>query len=519
MSNRFYARAMGAVLLATAAGTQATGQTGSDLQRIQPKSLTSNREHSSSPARSSPELQTGAANSSGEAKSNSGTATGETAAKKEKKEEHEPADPDTGTSTLSTETLGLLPNPYQRWGVKFSLSYVVDALSNVTGGARQGAVFEGRLNAAIDVDLAKALGLSGLSFHANAFAIHGQALSRDYIGNLLPVSSLEAVATIRLYEIWLEQKFWNNKMSVRAGQLSADAEFMTSQYTVPFISATYGWPGIFALDMPSGGPAPPLAAMGARLKANVNDNITLLGAVFDGNAAGPGTGNPEWRDLYGLNFRVNDPPLLIGEAQYAYNQGKTSPGLPGTVKFGAWYHTGLFNDQRFASNGLSQADPNAAATPALLRGNFGVYTVFEQLLLAFAGKESPRGIGIFARVSGSPNDRNLISFYADGGIVATGPFDARPDDQIGVAVAYAQISDRAQALDRDFELLDNDPRPVRSAETLITGSYLAEIRKGWSVVPTLQYVINPGGGYVTEAGVPKAVKDAVVIGVRTILKF
>ena len=517
---RFY-RAVAAVVFFTAAGLQAaSAQTDLEPQQgAQPKSLTAKAARSSSPSRSSPQSQSGAPNSSAEAKSNSGTGNGETAAKKEKKEEHEPADPDTGTSTLSTETLGLLPNPYQRRGVKFSLSYVADALSNVTGGARQGGVFEGRLNAAVDLDLAKALGLSGLSFHANAFAIHGQALSRDYIGNLLPVSSLEAVATIRLYEAWFEQKFWNDKVSVRAGQLGADAEFMTSQYTVPFISTTYGWPGIFALDMPSGGPAPPLAAIGARVKANVNDNVTLLGAVFDGNAAGPGTGNPEWRDLYGLNFRVSDPPLLIGEAQYAYNQEKTSPGLPGTVKLGGWYHAGLFDDQRFASNGLSQADPNAAPSPALLRGNFGIYSVFEQLLLAFAGKESPRGIGIFARVSGSPDDRNLISFYADAGIVATGPFASRPNDQMGLAVAYAQISDQARALDRDFEILDHDPRPVRSAETLITGSYLAEIRKGWSVVPTLQYVINPGGGYVTEAGVAKPVKDAVVIGIRTILKF
>jgi porin len=153
----------------------------------------------------------------------------ETAAKNEKKEEHEPADPETGTSTLSGETLDILPNPYEHFGIKFTLSYVADALSNVAGGLRQGAVYEGSGEGAW---------LSGLSFHSNVFAIHGQALSRDYIGNLLPVSSLEAEATLRLYEAWLEQKLWNGKFSVRAGQMGADAEFMTSQYTTPFISAT-----------------------------------------------------------------------------------------------------------------------------------------------------------------------------------------------------------------------------------------------------------------------------------------
>ena len=507
MSNSFCAKAVVAILFSTAALLPpALAQT--DSPDARDSALPKSSSHDRTPTAAGHEAQ-----------SDAGARKGDTAAKQAKKEEHEPANPDTGTSTLSNETLGLLPNPYERWGIKFTLSYVSDALSNVTGGLQRGAVYEGRLNAAIDVDLAKSLGLSGLSFHSNAFVIHGQALSRDYIGNLLPVSSLEAEATIRLYEVWLEQKFWNDKVSVRAGQMGADAEFMTSRFTAPFTAATYGWPGIFALDMPSGGPAPPLAAMGVRLKTILNENITLLGAMFDGDAAGPGTGNPEFRDLYGINFRVNDPPLFIGEAQYAYNQEKTSRGLPGTVKLGAWYHAGSFNDQRFAANGLSQADPNASSTPAQLKTNFGIYSVFQQQLVFFAGNESPRGIGFFARVSGSPDDRNLISFYADGGIVATGPLASRPDDQIGLAVAYAQISDQARALDRDFEIIGNDPRPVRSAETLVTANYLAQIRKGWTVIPNIQYVINPGGGYVMQNGIPKTVRDAVVIGVRTILNF
>jgi porin len=443
----------------------------------------------------------------------------ETPAKAEKKEEHEPADPDTGTSTLSPETLGLLPNPYERQGIKFTLSYVADALANVDGGLKRGAVYDGRLNGAIDLDLAKLAGAPGLVFHANAFQIHGPGLSRDYIGNLMPVSSIEALATTRLYEAWFEQKFWNDKFSIRAGQLAADAEFITSRYTDPFMGGTFGWPAITAIDLPSGGPSPPLAAMGARVKAIINDNFTFLAAVFDGNAAGPGIDDPQSRDRYGVNFRVNDPPFVISEMQYAYNQEKTSKGLPGTLKLGGWYHAGPFDDQRFASNGLSQADPNAAATPAQLTSNYGVYTVFEQKLVSFAGRESERGIGVFTRVLGSPGDRNLINFYADGGVVATGPLASRENDKIGLAVAYARISDSARALDRDYQILANDPRPIRDYELLVTASYLAEIRKGWTVLPTLQYIVHPGGGYVMDNGAAKPVRNATVIGVRTVLKF
>lgn len=124
----------------------------------------------------------------------------------------------------------------------------------------------------------------------------------------MPVSTIEELATTRLYEAWFEQKFWNDRFSIRAGQLAADAEFITAEYTDAFMASTYGWPAITSLDLPSGGPSPPLAAMGVRAKAVLNDNITLLAGVFDGNAVGSGSDDPQARDRYGVNFRVNDPP-------------------------------------------------------------------------------------------------------------------------------------------------------------------------------------------------------------------
>jgi porin len=444
----------------------------------------------------------------------------DTPSKKEKQEEHEPIDPDTGGSTLSGDTLGLLPNPFEKQGVKFTLTYVADALASVDGGLRRGAIYEGRLNAAIDLDLAKLVGMSGLSFHANAFQSHGPRLSAQYIGNILPVSSIEELATTRLYEAWFEQKFWNDNLSIRAGQLAADAEFITAEYTDAFMASTYGWPGITSLDLPSGGPSPPLAAMGARLKAIVNDHITLLAGIFDGNAAGPGTDDPQSRDRYGVNFRVNDPPFTIAEVQYAYNQEKNSRGLPGTVKFGGWYHAGSFDDQRFAANGLSLASP-LASEPAQLTSDYGVYAVFQQMLYSFEGpKQSERNVGMFARASVSPEDqRNLVDFYADTGVMATGASASRPDDKFGIAFAYSHISSAARALDQDYAFF-GAPRPLRDFEANITAAYVAEIRKGWTVWPTLQYVIHPGGGYViNDLGAAQIVKNALVIGVRNVVKF
>jgi porin len=337
-----------------------------------------------------------------------------------KTDDEKPADPDTGESTVEESTLGLLPNPFERYGIKFAATYIGEGLGNVTGGLKQGVVYEGRLNLAVDVDLQKLVGLKETAFHANMFQIHGDGLSRSNLQNFLVASGIEAFPSTRLYEIWFERK-WGT-LALRAGQLAADTEFMNAKYTDVFTNASVGWPAITSVNLPSGGPSPPLSAFGTRLRANLTDNWTVVAAIFDGDAAGPGPQDPQLRDNRGVNFRINDPPLLLGEVQYIWNGKKGDPGLDGKFKVGGWRHFGEFSDQRFTAQGTSLANPISSGLPATLSGNFGVYSVFEQKIYR-VGNEDDRGIGLFARVSSRPSDRNLIDLYADGGVELIGLSD------------------------------------------------------------------------------------------------
>ncbi|WP_246801184.1 carbohydrate porin [Bradyrhizobium genosp. L] len=436
-----------------------------------------------------------------------------------KTDDLKPADPDTGESTVEEATLGLLPNPFGKQGIKFAVTYIGEVLGNPVGGAKQSAVYEDRINFAVDVDFEKLIGLKQLAFHANVFQIDGGGLSRGALFNDLDVSGIEALPTTRLYEVWIEKK-WGDKIALRAGQLAADTEFMTSKYTDVFTNASLGWPAGASLDLPSGGPSPPLATMGARLRADATDNLTLIGALFDGNAAGPGTNDPQLRDRYGVNFRVNDPPLLLYEAQFQWHTKKGDPGLAGKFKIGGWRHFGAFADERFDSSGLSLADPASAGTAAGLTGDYGVYAVFEQKLFR-VGSDNDRGIGIFARASYSPPDRNLIDVYADGGLEFVGLDDSRPHDKFGMAAAYARVSPRAQALDRDFQSIEGIGWPLRSSETLLTAAYQYEVQPGLALQPNVQFIHRPGGGATDPLGVlrGKHLGDATVLGLRAVVKF
>jgi len=136
-------------------------------------------------------------------------------------------------------------------------------------------------------------------------------------------------------------------------------------------------------------------------------------------------------------------------------------------------------------------------------------------------RSDDRGIGVFARVAGAPADRNLIDRYADAGVEFIGLSDRRPDDKFGMAVGYAHVSKRAQALDVDFRQFNGAAWPVRSFEGLVTAVYQYQMRDGWTLQPNLQYIIHPGGGATLPTGnnPGRQLKNATVLGLRTTLKF
>ena len=180
-------------------------------------------------------------------------AAGTAAAQEDKKtDDDKPADPDTGESTVEEKTLGLLPNPFQKYGVKFAATYIGEVLGNPSGGLNQDSVYEGRLNLAVDLDLQKLAGLDQLTFHANMFQIHGGGLSRGSLQNYLVVSGIEALPSTRLYEAYFEKQWGSKKVSLKVGQLAADSEFFNTKYTDVLTNASMGWPAIRRLSRSSG---------------------------------------------------------------------------------------------------------------------------------------------------------------------------------------------------------------------------------------------------------------------------
>ncbi len=139
------------------------------------------------------------------------------------------------------------------------------------------------------------------------------------------------------------------------------------------------------------------------------------------------------------NFRVNDPPLLLTEAQFQWNAKKGDPVSTASSSLAAGV-IGRFDSERFDAKWAFARRSATSGTPARFAGDYGIYGgLLEQKIFRVQG-EDDRGIGVFARASYSPPDRNLIDVYADGGFEFVGLADTRPHDKFGVAVAYAHVS-------------------------------------------------------------------------------
>jgi porin len=401
-------------------------------------------------------------------------------------------------------------------GVTYGVNYIGEFLSNTTGGIERGSIYDGRVELFIDADLEKVVGWKGLSFHINGYQIQGEGITATKVGNFNALSNIEARATTRLFELWLEQKLLDDRLSVRFGQLGVDSEFIISDTTNTFISSAFGWPTLPTVTLPSGGVAYPFASPAVRVQFAPSKQFAIRAGVYDDNPAGPGVGDPQLRNRHGLNFRISDYPYVIGEIEHKHGQDAHGSLLPGTVKVGAWTDLAKFDDLRRGSDGLSLADPASDGRPERHRGDQSFYVVLDQQVYQLPNATSGNGVSVFARFMGAPSDRNLVDFEIDAGAVFTGLMRDRPSDSFGVAASWAQVSNDAKALDEDF-IRFGSSIPIRQDEVLLEATYIAQVLPGWTVQPDFQYVWNPGGNVLNDDGSLR--KNAAVFGIRTSINY
>jgi len=426
---------------------------------------------------------------------------------------------DVGTRETLLGDMGGLRPWLGKYGVTFQLAETSEYLANLRGGLSRGGAYDGLTTATVGIDTHKAFGLPGGQFNISALQIHGSNLSADRLGTLNTASGIEAQASTRLWEMWYQQSLLDKRVDIKIGQQSIDQEFIMSQYSVTFINTMFGWPALPSYDMPSGGPAYPLSALGVRVRGQITPSLTALAGVFDGDPLG---NNPDNKN--GTNFNLHNGALFIGELQYAINQpadgdivGADRNGLPGTYKIGVWYNNGRFADQRFDNTGLSLANPASTGVAQSHHGDYSIYAVADQMVWR-PDPDKVRSLGMFARVMGAPNDRNLVSFAANLGVVLKAPFKGRDNDSAGLALTYIKVGSHAHDFDQDNLTFTGGPYGVRTSETAVEATYIYQVAPWWQLQADAQYTFNAGAGQ-NPNDPTQPLRNTFVVGVRTNITF
>src|SRR5580658_9027657 len=194
-----------------------------------------------------------------------------------------------------------------QYGISLALQETSEVLGNVTGGIHKGFDYDGLTQMLLQLDTNRAFGWYGGLFNASALQIHGRSLSADNLSTLQTASGIEADRATRLWELWYDQKFLEeDRVDVKIGQQSLDQEFIVSQNALLFVNTMFGWPMVPSADLPGGGPAYPLSALGIRVRTRPFDPLNFLFGVYNGSPT-LNNNNPDSQQAnpHGTSFPLN----------------------------------------------------------------------------------------------------------------------------------------------------------------------------------------------------------------------
>jgi porin len=375
-------------------------------------------------------------------------------------------------------------------GITPTLTFVTDSLGNPSGGSQQGFTTANNLGLALNFDLEKLCGLKGSSFSFSISYLFGGSLSANYIHNVFDVQQAFGGETFRLGNLAFIQKLLDDRVEFSVGRIAAGDDFLVSPYDYAFVQSGFnGNPAAIFINAP-GMTADPTETWGAVVRVRPTARTYFMGGVYNGD--------PSIRDNqhHGVDFSMDGPLFAIGEIAYQPNSQPGDRGLIGNYKAGFWYDNSLFTDFN---------------TGAVNRGNWGFYTLFDQVLVRFGEQGSNRGFGVAGSFLASPDQSiSQMPYFFTAALVARGIFPSRPVDGVALGVVFGHFSNDLQNSQERAQKLDQNVG-VQRHETVLELTYrFALLKRAILFQPDLQYIIRPGG----TGQIPNALVLGAEVGVN-----
>lgn len=354
-------------------------------------------------------------------------------------------------------------------GIDFQFGYTNEIAYNASGGSRHDTAYADQYTAGVTLDLEKLVGLQAAEFQATITQRTGRNLVDDAeLGTLQLVQEVYGRGqTTRLTQFWFRQEYLDGLLDWKIGRMGVGEDF--ASFSCDFQNLTFcgSNPGNIVGDYIYNWP---ISQWGTRLKVNLDGFGYVQAGIYDVNPDYLGVSKallPVW-------FPDSTGALIPVELAWQPTFGN---GLSGSYKFGFWYDTSNATD---VVNGSTHD------------GRYGAYINFEQ--------EVSERLKLFLNAVVADDRTATTDRQIAAGLVYTGLFAQRPEDDLGFAVGTTHVNDR-----------------VADEEGIEGSEYVAELYYTWRPVtalqirPNLQYVYRPGGNDAND--------DVFVLGLKTSANF
>lgn len=355
-------------------------------------------------------------------------------------------------------------------GLNFSAEYTADVLTVVSGGLSTGSEYLDKLDLELDIDVGRTWESGSGRIFAHGLYNNGATFSAERVGDLQVVSNIDAARAWRLFELWFE--VGSADWTVKTGLYDLNSEFDVNETGAIFLNSSHGIGAEFGQTGQNGPSIFPVSSVAIRGAIHV-DSITARIAVLD---AVPG--NPDDASSNRVALDDDDGILTVAELDLSYSRSAR-------LWLGYWRYSAEFER------------PYAAGSS---RGNDGWYIGNESSF-----QLGSRAAAWFVRFGMANEDLNSLSSYIGVGAVISGPFAARPADQLGFAVASARGGDPY----RDY--LDRTGAGAGRRETSWELTYQLQLNGHLLIQPNIQYVQN--------TSVATLLDDVWVVGCRFQIRY
>jgi porin len=364
-------------------------------------------------------------------------------------------------------------------GIDVAFIYKGEFNSVLSGGLQQRSTYLGNLDLRVSIDGEKLMGWKGGSAFFYVLSDHGGHPTQN-VGDSQATSNIEtSAASTKLYEAWVQQVFYDERLSLLAGLHDLNSEFYVTDSSSLFFNSTFGIGRELSQTGTNGPSIFPVTSPAFRIRTEPSKEFYFQAAIFNGQAGDPS--DPRGTHI---SFDAQDGFLFITEAAYTLNRGKSS-GLAGKYGMGFWTYTRTYDH-------LTQTIPTSSgdAIPVQTTSR-GIYFLTEQNV--------SQSTAVFLRYGIASTEANRFSSSLGTGIVFTGLIPHRPKDRFGLGFARAANGEEYQ------QLQASQGTPVTTAESTIEANYRIELLRGIAVQPDFQYVLNPN----TSPDIPNAAVGAV----------